>query len=97
MNNECGAKLTEASGIINTCKLERSHLGAHCDYRYRRTWTRAGYFPPSASFVEVPEKVYALKLTLTDLKVLSFFMSVSGVEQAPETAAKIDKALKEML
>lgn len=91
MNNECGAQHIDANGITYWCNLSQSHLGPHRNDYHRRTWPRV------TPFYEEPEKLYALKLTLTDLKVLSFFMSVSGVEQAPETAAKIDEALKEML
>lgn len=42
-------------------------------------------------------ETHPVPLTVEDLKVIAFFMSNHGMKQAPETAAKIDKALKAAL
>lgn len=106
MNNECGAKYFDATGLLHMCELVRNHEGAHYDYRYRRTWPQRPIRQYANYSHVVDEEVAALKkqttvlLTLEDLTAIAYYMPAYTDDKDDVDNIVKDKiyaALKEML
>lgn len=112
MNNECGAKYFDATGLLHICELVRNHEGAHYDYRFRRTWPRNhpshGHYANYSHVVD--EEVAAVKKQTVDMKqgfcpvrftlheLAELYVILSGNHDIPEVYLnKVAAALKEAL